>query len=247
MEQQLAINMACSPEEIRNGMNYFITSSPLDGANTWNPGIANIICLNNKIIARTQNNSLTEELQERYQNVKGEWFAEYPNLKLLDMILYNYNLTIRSVTPYFIPDTQFIETSYRISNPTEGGNLELCWFDEQEILQFQGGLFTEAVSFHPYCPDKIAVGILDNQRVIALAGASEDSRYMWQIGINVLPQYQRAGIASFLVATLKQRLLDSGSIIPYYGTQMSHIASVNTAYKAGFKLGWTEIAIKELT
>lgn len=247
MEQQLAINMACTPEEVRNGMNYFITSTPLEGANTWSPGIANIICLNNKIIVRTQIDSLTDELQQNYQFVKGEWFVEYPNLKLLDGILSRYNLTIRSVTPYFIPDSRFIETSYRISNPQSNGDFEIGWFDEQEILQFQGGLFTEAVSFHPYCPDKIAVGLLDNQRVVALAGASEDSRYMWQIGINVLPQYQRTGVASFLVATIKQRLLDSGTIIPYYGTQISHVASVNTAYKAGFKLGWTEIAIKELT
>jgi predicted GNAT family acetyltransferase len=59
---------------------------------------------------------------------------------------------------------------------------------------------------------------------MGMAGASEDSKTLYQIGINVLPKYRGKGIGTNLVALLKQELLKRGKV-PFYGTSVSHIIS----------------------
>lgn len=78
-----------------------------------------------------------------------------------------------------------------------------------------------------------------------MAGASEDSKTLYQIGIDVLPEYRGKGIGTNLVALLKQELLKRGKI-PFYGTAVSHIISKNTAINAGFFPAWAEVYSRKL-
>ena len=50
--------------------------------------------------------------------------------------------------------------------------------------------------------DKIAIGAYDQGRLVGLAGASADCETMYQIGVDVLPDYRRQGIASALTSHL---------------------------------------------
>lgn len=59
-------------------------------------------------------------------------------------------------------------------------------------------------------PDVLAVAAIIDGKVAAVAGASEDSPLMWQIGIDVLPEFGGRGLASSLVALLKQEILARG-------------------------------------
>ncbi|MBQ5333439.1 MAG: GNAT family N-acetyltransferase [Oscillospiraceae bacterium] len=77
-----------------------------------------------------------------------------------------------------------------------------------------------------------------------MAGAGADSPYMYQIGINVSPEFRGNGIGAALVTLLKNKLLESGKL-PYYGTSVSHIASQKTAVKAGFFPTWAELVTTE--
>lgn len=46
--------------------------------------------------------------------------------------------------------------------------------------------------------DILCVGAFDGKKLVGLAGCSADCDSMWQIGIDVLPEYRQKGIASAL-------------------------------------------------
>jgi GNAT superfamily N-acetyltransferase len=90
-------------------------------------------------------------------------------------------------------------------------------------------------------PDVIAIVARKNGEIIGMAGASEDCGHgvgeLWQIGIEVLPEFRRLGIASALVSRLAREISRLGKV-PYYGAAVSNVASQRTALRAGFKPVW---------
>lgn len=74
---------------------------------------------------------------------------------------------------------------------------------------------------------------------IALVGVSDDSPIMRQIGIDVLPAWRGAGIASVLVRDAARLTLAEG-YLPFYGTSPSHMLSQRVALNAGLVPTWWE-------
>ena len=74
---------------------------------------------------------------------------------------------------------------------------------------------------------------------IAMVGLSDDSPIMRQIGIDVLPAFRGAGIASALVRDAARLTLAEG-YLPFYGTSPSHILSQRVAMNAGLVPTWWE-------
>ena len=74
---------------------------------------------------------------------------------------------------------------------------------------------------------------------IALVGVSDDSPIMRQIGIDVLPAFRGAGIASALVRDAARLTLAEG-YLPFYGTSPSHMLSQRVAMNAGLVPTWWE-------
>ena len=74
---------------------------------------------------------------------------------------------------------------------------------------------------------------------IALVGVSDDSPIMRQIGIDVLPSWRGAGIASVLVRDAARLTLAEG-YLPFYGTSPSHILSQRVAMNTGLVPTWWE-------
>lgn len=89
----------------------------------------------------------------------------------------------------------------------------------------------------------LGVGAYDGDRLVGLAGCSADCETMWQIGIDVLPEYRRQGIASVLTNRLARECL-ARDIVPFYCAAWSNIRSVRNALRAGFKPGWAEVTAK---
>ena len=77
-----------------------------------------------------------------------------------------------------------------------------------------------------------------NGKIVGIAGVSKDCEMLWQIGINVLPDYRKYGIATVLTNMLILEVLKRGKI-PYYATAPSNIASQRVAISAGLKPAWT--------
>ena len=74
---------------------------------------------------------------------------------------------------------------------------------------------------------------------IAMVGLSDDSPIMRQIGIDVLPVWRGAGIASVLVRDAARLTLAEG-YLPFYGTSPSHMLSQRVAMNAGLVPTWWE-------
>ena len=60
--------------------------------------------------------------------------------------------------------------------------------------------------------DVLGVGAYDGEKLIGLAGCSADCDMMWQIGIDVLPEYRNKGIASALTSRLALKVLERGKV-----------------------------------
>ena len=69
---------------------------------------------------------------------------------------------------------------------------------------------------------------------------------MWQIGVDVLPQYRRKGIASALTSRLALEILERDKV-PFYCCAWSNIKSANNAIKIGFRPAWVEMTVKPAT
>lgn len=184
---------------------------------------------------------ILEWCREKYSLYKPEWFCKFENLRKLDGKLREYGYEIKDTHVYCLPDTEF--EGYDFDAP-----YSVRWYDKEEILSLKkDNPFGNALMFIPDCPDEIAVAALDEKDdPIAMAGASSDSDSMWQIGIDVLPEYKHKGIAVYLVSMLKERILDMGKV-PFYGTSESHSNSLNVAIRSGFMPAFTEVFCHRIT
>lgn len=123
------------------------------------------------------------------------------------------------------------------------------FLEQQDIAPFYGRVeFPNALCdrFHHERPDVLAVIALDGENIMGMAGCSADTPEMWQIGIDVLPQYRGKGVARTLVTLLKEEAQRRGAL-PFYGTSLSNIGSWRTAIDSGFIPAWVEVESHRLT
>ena len=88
-------------------------------------------------------------------------------------------------------------------------------------------------------PDMVGVTARKDGEVVALAAASADHEQMWQIGVDVQPSYQGAGIGAAIVSQCTRAVLRAGRV-PYYSTHLSNLRSQSVAIRCGFVSAWTE-------
>ncbi len=145
------------------------------------------------------------------------------------------------------------------------------WYEQEEILGFkESNRFTSAISFWEGQPDMLAVAAMrpeyqstpigtpnkeqvsdksskdfDQSHMCAMAGASRDGEYLWQIGINVDADYAGQGLGHRLVRALKEEILRREKV-PFYGTSESHTLSQTVGLKAGFVPAWTEVSVRKI-
>ena len=125
-------------------------------------------------------------------------------------------------------------------------NVGLKFYSQKEILQFKGQeAYNEAYAFNERYPDVLGVSASIMGGILAMAGASKDSKNMWQIGINVCEKAEGMGLGAITTAALKDKIMAMGKV-PFYGTAVSHIASQNVARKAGFYPAWAELYSKKI-
>jgi hypothetical protein len=89
---------------------------------------------------------------------------------------------------------------------------------------------------HPYQTVMAMVG-RKSGRVAGIAGACNVCARLRQIGVDVLPEYQNSGLATYLVNRITYRILEQGNV-PVYDTIASNIASQRVAHSAGYYPFW---------
>lgn len=132
--------------------------------------------------------------------------------------------------------------------------LRVDLLSEEQIESFRGDKrYSNALGFSTTRPDVLVLaayavdgaddtegaGIPANADPVAMVGLSDDSPIMRQIGIDVLPAFRGAGIASALVRDAARLTLAEG-YLPFYGTSPSHMLSQRVAMNAGLVPTWWE-------
>ncbi len=112
---------------------------------------------------------------------------------------------------------------------------------------YRYGGFDNALSYRRDAtrPDVLATVMRQGDRVVGIAAASADHALLWQIGVEVDPDFRSRGIGRALVGRLATAILDANKL-PYYSTRIAHLGSQVVALSLGFWPAWTDVYVRDL-
>lgn len=160
---------------------------------------------------------------------------ETPQLHVLQRMIEPYGVKVCFMAEYFLPDVEALKPlpcDYELRVLHSGD------FSALYLPEWSNALCEKRKEL-----DVLGVGAYDGGRLIGLAGCSADCEKMWQIGIDVLPEYRRQGIASALTSRLALEVLSAGKV-PFYCAAWSNIKSVRNAIRCGFRPAWVQVTAK---
>jgi len=236
---QSAADINCRSEDFLKNEHVIAEHRIGSGARKYykEPIACNLVSYGSNIVASVKNEY--RELIEEYIG-KFEFYHcfETPNMHWLNDRFLKLGQSVCFMAEYFLPDLDKLrETECKC-------DMRLMVHDDFE------GLYIPAWS-NALCADRkeldvLGIGAYDGERLIALAGCSADCDSMWQIGIDVLPEYRRQGIGAALTARLATEILKRGKV-PFYCCAWSNVRSARTAIKSGFVPAWVEMTVKPKT
>ena len=234
--EQSAEDMGCRPEDFLAADNVIAPLRLWARARAYyrEPILCNFISYGSNIVAAT-----TEEISGIVVEYVGRYAFyhcfETPNLHWLDQRLAGRGYKVCFMAEYFLPDVDRIPD---LSCPYETCVLEQAELGELYLPQWSNALCEDRKQL-----DVLGVGAYDEGKLVGLAGCSADCETMWQIGVDVLPEYRRRGVASALTGRLAREILRRGKV-PFYCSAWSNIRSARNAIRSGFIPAWVEMTVK---
>lgn len=234
--EQSAIESNCDAQDFLSNKNKVVISNKNEFARKYLelPFLCDFTSYGNNIVV-----SASEELADIAKNYIDRFDAEHcfetPNIHVLMDELRPLGMNVCFMAEYFLPDVENIKA---LPCRYEMKILEKKDFDKLYLPQWSNALCEKRKEL-----DVLAVGAYDKDKLIGLAGCSADCDTMWQIGIDVFPEYRRQGIACALTSKLAMEVLNRGKV-PFYCAAWSNIKSVRNAIKSGFKPAWIQMTVK---
>lgn len=234
----LALEYNCAPEDLSREENVLTLSASRPGGRDYGdlPYFFHMVTMGGNAVL-TAAPELHGFLRGFISGRVGHWLFELPNLLPLERELEKWGYALTSTYHMFLP----CGGGSPVPEP------DLRWYGEKELGQFYGDpRFPNAIldHRHPERPDRLAVCAVEGEKILGMAGCSEDAPGWFQIGIDVLPEYRSRGLGTGLVGVLKTRILRENGI-PFYGTSLSNYHSWNIALNCGFRPAWVEIGAKK--
>lgn len=234
--RQSAVDLGCNEEDFLNKENQIVLSKKDNRARKYLelPFECNLVSYGNNIVASVREDikDVVKEYIERYQL---EHCFETPNLNVLIEALARYDLKICFMAEYFLPDVTLLQKKHCI--------YKTHLLTQKDFVDLYKPEWNNALCEKRKELDVLGVGAYDNGKLIGLAACSADCDEMWQIGVDVLPDYRRQGIATALTSNLALEILKRGKV-PFYCAAWSNIKSVRNAIKSGFRPAWVEMTAK---
>lgn len=239
--KQSAYECNCLPEDFLSKENSVHLSLPTDRARKYMelPHICHLVSYGTNLVAAGRESLLPEIKRFISQTPNIENCFETPGLYPLNKILEKEGARICFMADYFLPDIEEV-FGYCPGCEYELRVLEALEFAEWYVPEWKNALCADRKHL-----DRLAVGAFYKGRLIGLAGCSADCDTMWQIGVDVLPEYRRKGIASALTNRLARETFERG-YVPFYCAAWSNVKSVKNAIKSGFRPGWVEATAKKI-
>ena len=233
---QSAADLCAAPDDFEKSENVIVLSRARDDARRYLtlPFSCQLVSYGNNAVASVSPEF--REIAEAYINrYPAEHLFETPNLHVLNEALMEKGQKICFMAEYFLPDLNALRP---LDCP-----FEMRILTPQDFTDLYRPEWSNALCERRKHLDVLGVGAYDGDRLVGLAGASADCDTMWQIGIDVLPDYRRQGIASALTSRLAMEILDRGKV-PFYCAAWCNIRSVRNAIKSGFRPAWVEMTAK---
>ncbi len=234
---QSAYDCGCEPEDFISGENKIFVSKKNDKARAYLPlpFECDLVSYGNNIVAQVSPRMM-ETVKKYIESQPAYRCFESPSVIRLNEELTKFDYKVCFMAEYFLPDVDLL--------------CELPCDYEIRVLHRDdfAGLYTDEWS-NALCKDRahldvLATGAYDGEKLVGLAGCSADCEEMYQIGIDVLPEYRRRGIASALTSRLAIEILKLGKV-PFYCAAWSNLISVRNALKCGFKPAWVELTARD--
>ena len=242
-KKQLGLDLACSPVLFDSYENSILISKLMDGRRLFSKerdffkmatfGCGAVISADEKIIGWCD---------KHLKNQEGIRLFELNNIYRIESELRKYEKHLSGIGEFYLP-FQGIGRKKALYPQAE-----VQWFEKDEIPQlysdkrFKNALLYEAEGLRP---DILVVAARIDGQFAAMAGASMDSGLFWQIGIDVMPEHRKKGLAAYLVSELTDEILKRNAV-PYYGTWSANIASRSVAAASGYFPAWVETYAKDL-
>ncbi|MCJ7841401.1 GNAT family N-acetyltransferase [Lederbergia sp. NSJ-179] len=141
---------------------------------------------------------------------------------------------IRGLYIHYLPDLKGIKPI----SPTE--NFTFLLVEEDAVANLlEKTSFHNAIIYNTNLPWKTGLAMLAKKdgEIVGVAGASKTCEKLWQIGIDILPEYRNLGLASYLVNKLTFEILERGDV-PSYDVIASNLASQRVAQRSGYFPAW---------
>ena len=233
---QSAIDLCAAPDDFEKSENVVVTSRENEGARRYLvlPFSCQLVSYGNNVVA-----SVSPEFREIAENYINKYPVEHlfetPHLHVLNDALMEKGQKICFMAEYFLPDVDALRA---LDCTYELRLLMQTDFADLYLPEWSNALCEQRKHL-----DVLGMGAYDGDKLVGLAGCSADCDAMWQIGIDVLPEYRRQGIASALTSRLAIEILDRGKV-PFYCAAWCNIKSVRNAIKSGFRPAWVEMTAK---
>ncbi len=234
--RQSAIDLNCKEQDFMDSKNHIVLSSHNAEARKYLelPFSCNLVSYGNNIVA-----SIQEEYRYPVEDYINRYSVEHcfetPNMHVLNDALQDKGLRICFMAEYFLPDPDRLKET---CCPYELRVLRQEDFKDLYTAQWSNALCEKRKTL-----DVLGIGAYDKGHLIGLAGCSEDCGSMWQIGVDVLPEYRRLGIAAAVTGRLAMEIMARDKV-PFYCAAWSNIKSVRNAVKSGFYPAWVEMTAK---
>lgn len=188
-------------------------------------------------------NNIVASVRDEYKEIVEEYIGKYefyhcfetPNMHWFNERLEDKGQKVCFMAEYYLPD---MEKVHALSC-----NYELKILEQSDFVDLYKPEWGNALCEDRKELDVLGVGAYDHGKLIGLAGCSADCDTMWQIGVDVLSEYRRKGIAAALTSTLAVEILKRGKV-PFYCSAWANIRSVRNAIKSGFVPAWVEMTVK---
>lgn len=236
--RQSAIDANCEAKDFCKSENVIVLSKTNENARKYLelPFYCNLVSYGNNIVASVDP-EIRDVISVYINKYSNEHCFETPNMHVLNDELQKKGKRVCFMAEYFLPDMNVMKPL-----PCDY-NIKIL--DENQFEDLYKPEWSNALCEKRKHLDVLVVAAYDNDQIIGLAGCSADCETMWQIGIDVLPEYRKQGIASALTSRIAIETLKRGKV-PFYCAAWSNIKSVRNAIKSGFKPAWVEMTAKSM-
>ncbi len=236
--RQSAIDANCHENDFLREENVIVTSKE-------NPCARKYLALPFACCLISYGNNIVASITEAYRPIVSDYISRFsvahcfetPNLHVLDDAMRKEGFRVCFMAEYFLPDTESLKA---LSCP-----YELKVLHPEDFAPLYTDTWSNALCEKRSELDVLGIGAYDGGKLVGLAACSADCDTMWQIGVDVLPEYRRQNIASTLTSRLALEILERDRV-PFYCAAWSNIRSVRNAIKSGFRPAWVEMTAKDV-